>query len=514
MIPSRIVLNPTAQPATSQSVTWRTDESVGAGFAEIAPAAGGPAVTVEADSGLPVRFTGWEYSSRHHTALFTGLSPDTEYRYRVGKDPDWSGWKTFRTASDGSKPWEMVYFGDAQNGLDTVWPTVASRAYSSLPNARVHLHAGDLINNSDNDVQWGDWFAAVDGHADRLMTLPVVGNHERSGDPLFTQFSQHFETPGNGPALARNTVYSVDYQGVRFIVLDGNGTDLFGQEAFLKTVLADNPNRWTVVSFHQPIFAGAAGRDNPVARAILLPILEEHNVDLVLQGHDHVYARGHVTANETGEPGIQTGPVYTVAVAGSKYYDLAPAEANNWTENGATRAVAFNQTSTYQSILFGENHIEFRSFIGAKGAASTAPGAVGDLLDAFTISRLPDGSKIVAEGEEPPNLHPDPDPAPKARTATLKVRKVLRIRKNGTARVTLAANLAGRLKVSGKGIRKVSKKLKADKPVTVRIRTNAVRTRTLRRKGRFAVKVNFSFRADNGKTRKVSRRILLLGKKR
>ena len=59
------------------------------------------------------------------------------------------------------------------------------------------------------------------------------------------------------------------------------------QTAWLEKVLADNPNRWTIVEFHQPIFSPAKGRDNPEQRAAWKPLFDRHGVDLVLTGHDH-----------------------------------------------------------------------------------------------------------------------------------------------------------------------------------------------------------------------------------
>ena len=64
-------------------------------------------------------------------------------------------------------------------------------------------------------------------------------------------------------------------------------------------VLADNDQRWTVVTFHHPVWSGAEGRNNPALREIWGPILEEHGVDLVLQGHDHTYGRGNVPTGTT-----------------------------------------------------------------------------------------------------------------------------------------------------------------------------------------------------------------------
>ena len=51
--------------------------------------------------------------------------------------------------------------------------------------------------------------------------------------------------------------------------------------ALLKT-LKSNPNRWTVVTFHHPVFSTKSGRDNKLLRDHLKPVFDRRGVDLVL----------------------------------------------------------------------------------------------------------------------------------------------------------------------------------------------------------------------------------------
>jgi hypothetical protein len=401
-----------------------------------------------------------------------------------------------------------MYFGDAQNNLDVAWKPVVEKAFDRYPGSKVALHAGDLINTSSNDDEWGYWFEGMAGPAQTINQFPVTGNHEKSGDALGAQFREHFATAGNGPVAADSTVYFTDYQGVRIIAIDGNGTALFEQVDFLEAALETNPNPWSIVAFHQPIFSGAQGRDNPLNRFYLQPILQKHNVDLVLQGHDHVYARGVLEEDVDKSSGDSKGSVYTVAVAGPKYYDLAPENDNNWNQNGAIRQHAYEQTSTFQPITFEGDRLIYRSYIAAKGAESTAPGQIGDLLDSFTIIRNPDGSKTVKEGviEEDPD--PDPDPVP----TTIRVTKVAKFKKNGTAKVTVRTNAAGIVSAGAPGgaIRKVSRRIAASRPVTLTIKAGAPTARKLKRSGRAKVKVTIRFRPDLGEARTLDRRIELV----
>ena len=73
-------------------------------------------------------------------------------------------------------------------------------------------------------------------------------------------------------------------------------------------MLKNNPNRWTVVFQHQGMYSMAHKRNYVKMREMLLPLYDKYGVDLVLQGHDHLYARsqklagGKVVAADAPEP--------------------------------------------------------------------------------------------------------------------------------------------------------------------------------------------------------------------
>ncbi|MFF3031363.1 metallophosphoesterase [Streptomyces rubiginosohelvolus] len=170
------------------------------------------------------------------------------------------------------------------------------------------------------------------------------------------------------------------------------------QARWLDHILADNPNKWSVATFHQPVFSAAAGRDEKPVRGAWLPVFQRNDIDLVLMGHDHVYARGYVNADATDTPGVTTGPVYAVAMAGPKYYELSPADDNVWTRNGATQVARAAHTSTFQGITVSKDTIRYEAVIGAKwDDRSTTDKEVGETLDAFTITKNDDGVKYVTE---------------------------------------------------------------------------------------------------------------------
>lgn len=89
--PECIILNMTAQPGTSQAVTWRTQASIITPRAQIVPAKASPdldkgAVRVPAITDS-VTIAG--KTIYYHAVLFDTLTSNTVYAYRVGDESVW-----------------------------------------------------------------------------------------------------------------------------------------------------------------------------------------------------------------------------------------------------------------------------------------------------------------------------------------------------------------------------------------------------------------------------------------
>ncbi|MBQ1091926.1 GH92 family glycosyl hydrolase [Streptomyces sp. B93] len=449
--PERIVLTPTGTAHLSQAVTWRTGASVTAGEARVRVAGTEKWRTVTARGNEELVSAG--VPTRTHSAVLTGLRPGTAYEYQVGTGSWFSPVHTFTTAEPPGEDFTFLYFGDAQNDLSSKWAPVVKQAYERYPDAVGSVNAGDLVNSSGNDSEWRDWFGAMDGYRQTTNVIAAPGNHEYSGDTFLRTWKSTFEFPDNGPHATAHqgdtpadrqraayeahmaealteTAYYTDYQGVRFITLNASTGDarslmtpahlpacskdcpdpeklwLDLQARWLDEVLADNPNKWAVAVFHQPVFSAAEGRDEKPVRDAWLPVFQRNDIDLVLMGHDHVYSRGHVNDDATATPGMTTGPVYTVTVSGPKYYELAPESDSVWKRNGATEVVRAGHTSTFQGIKVTDDQLRYEAVVAAKwDDRSTTDKEVGEVLDAFTITKYDDGTKYVTEDGVPVPPH-------------------------------------------------------------------------------------------------------------
>lgn len=399
--PDHIVLNLTENPSSSMSVTWRTDTAVRKGMAEIAIATAAPkfwrnakSYTAQSETMDASDVLGAGVVSNYHSVTFQGLAADTIYSYRVGDGTYWSEWFQFRTASDQKESFSFLYVGDAQNNILDLWARLIREGYRKAPDARFIVHAGDLVNRAHSEQHWHEWFKAGGFIHSMVPAIPTPGNHEmgvrNEADTaedirsLSVQWRSQFSLPLNGISGLEETVYYVDYQDCRIISLNSNA-DPGEQIDWLEQVLMNNPLKWSIITFHHPIYSASVRRDNPELRNAWKPLFDEYQVDLVLQGHDHTYARGRTKVQTENIPeGVNwrdaTGTVYVVSVSGAKMYKLNPTAWEAFDEVEQDRNA--ENTQLFQVITIDGDILSFEAYT-----------ATGELYDAFDLHK--------SQGDEP-----------------------------------------------------------------------------------------------------------------
>jgi hypothetical protein len=314
----------------------------------------------------------------------------------VGDGGDyWSEWIEFRTASDKPDPFSFVYFGDAQNDVLSHWSRVIRAAYSKAPTAGFFLHAGDLINDGHFDEEWGQWFKAGGWVHSSVPSVVVTGNHEYRPLPnreegtryLSLMWQPQFRLPTYDvlpPELAE-TVYYHDYQGARIIVLNSNAMKE-QQVEWLDQRLEENPGKWSIVSFHHPMFSSGNNRDNKAMRDLWKPVLDKHKVDLVLQGHDHTYARGHIPVSmraNRNSRNVQT--MYINSVSGPKMYEFMETGWDLYAPDGVVLDRSAENSQFFQVVSIDGSKLTYKAFT-----------ANGLLYDAFQLVKKSSGAKRIS----------------------------------------------------------------------------------------------------------------------
>ena len=393
--PDRIILTFNGNPSTKRAVTWRTDSSVKKAEAQIAvaglnsdfvkEASTYTANTEEFDLGL--------YKSNkslivnYHSVVFENLKPNTLYAYRVGFAENWSEWIQFKTANDTYSPTQFVYFGDAQNDILNHWSRVIRMAYKTAPDASFVIHAGDLVDSAHKDNEWAQWFKAGGFIHSQWTAIPVVGNHEFQRFDgyegtlprrLSIQWRPQFTLPveENLDEKLHETVYSVEYQDILVLVLNSTG-HLEEQTEYIREKLTNSDAKWKIVTNHHSVFSPAEGRDFEYARKVWKPMFEKYGVDLVLNGHDHTYARGHtpVKSQNVNESGIFK-TLYVTSVSGPKQYKIDKVKIKNYEVDGYKSDKMGEETQFFQVINIDNNKLTYSAYT-----------TLGDLYDRAIITK-------------------------------------------------------------------------------------------------------------------------------
>lgn len=387
--PERIILTWKGDPANSQAVTWRTDASVSQAFAEIALADPSPNFNLNSKKykAQTTEIFTEDGLVKYHSVNFINLLPQTIYAYRVSSGERWSEWFQFRTASNRPAPFSFIYLGDSQNDIFSLWSRVVRSAYSYAPKACFMIHAGDLVNQGDSDQQWSEWFKAGGWIFAMMPSIPVAGNHEyvkdkNNGYRISKFWRPQFTLPEHLAGGLEESVYYIDYQGVRIIVLNSDEDQrLIDQARWLEDLLKDNSNKWTIITFHHPIFSSIKRRDNKTLRNLWKPIFDKYKVDIVLQGHDHSYQRGRNLLNNKRRLDLESGTMYIVSVSGPKMYKIG---SNRWMDRAA------ENTQLFQVISITNNTLHFEAVT-----------VTGKLYDSFDLIKRKGAPNLLVENISP-----------------------------------------------------------------------------------------------------------------
>lgn len=107
-----------------------------------------------------------------------------------------------------------------------------------------------------------------------------LGNHDHTAERLYKPFNMNGER-----------YYSLKNGNVQFFALDSNYMDP-PQVDWLDKQLSGSGATWKICFFHHPLYSHGKFHGSDLdLRARLEPILVKYGVDVVLNGHEHVYER-------------------------------------------------------------------------------------------------------------------------------------------------------------------------------------------------------------------------------
>jgi len=149
------------------------------------------------------------------------------------------------------------------------------------------LALGDIAYQKGSYADFKNCFEPTWGGLKERI-LPAAGNHEY----LTPGASDYFGYFGPVAGEAGKGYYGTHVGSWHVIALNSNIDMATGseQERWLRGELAADNSRCTLVFWHHPLFASTARGNNPKIRAVW-QTLYDSGVDVVLNGHEHLYER-------------------------------------------------------------------------------------------------------------------------------------------------------------------------------------------------------------------------------
>jgi predicted phosphodiesterase len=246
------------------------------------------------------------------TAVLQGLPPDAEIAYSI-RSGDVRVEGSFRTLPPPGfrGPFRFIVYGDTRTYPERHLAVAEAMAQEAA--IRFVVLSGDLVANGDDWDQWPEqFFDPARAFLRRMAFWPVRGNHEGSA----RLYKELFDLPGN------EQWYAFDAGNVHVVALDsevGDGEERAAQLAWLERDLAARRGDWTIVTYHRPTF-NVGGHASDWGADDLLPILERHEVDVVITGHSHLYERFVPIGAEGKRPVIHV----VSGGGGAPFYEVRP----------------------------------------------------------------------------------------------------------------------------------------------------------------------------------------------
>lgn len=316
--PTRVLFTFGDANGMNRNVSWTCGDEVQDASVELVDDEQGETELVDAVGEV---FESRSGKAAYYVARLRHLKAGHYYRYRVWTGNEVSDWHTFfvQDATRGNA--SFLYMGDIQDSIGGIANQLLRKAFRQNPDAEFFVCGGDLTERPTN-AYWDETFMGLDSVGQAVPVLTVTGNHDylkgvvNKLERRFSLIHSYFLDS----MVEENQVFTVRYKDLQLFCLDSNRElpYLWTQRQWLEEQLAASKAKWKIVVLHHPLYSIRGSMNNLLQRWMFDGLIREYGVDLVLQGHEHAYAR----MTQHDEKGHAITPVYTVSHCSPKNYQI------------------------------------------------------------------------------------------------------------------------------------------------------------------------------------------------
>jgi hypothetical protein len=276
----------------------------------------------------------------YNRVTVTDLTPDTTYTYQLGDgNGNWSVEYTTKTGNPDA--FSYIVVGDPQIGSsgnvprDTdAWVNTMNIIANEFPNAVFLAGTGDQIETTGTLAHYTGFFSPS-----QMTSLPFascMGNHESNNVNTRT-----FYNPPNADSVQN---YWYRYGDTLFLVWNCVTGTPAGMRTFLNNAIAQNEDAtWKILNFHYDVYGQGSSHalsDGKTYRDNYVPVIDEFDIDVVFNGHDHFYSRSYPMkwsglASTSNTQGMQLPEIFdsegrSIDPSGTVYFSLNSATGSKY----------------------------------------------------------------------------------------------------------------------------------------------------------------------------------------
>lgn len=253
--------------------------------------------------------------SYRYTAQAKNLQENTRYYYQICSGDKMSNIGTFRTLKKSGAVTFLNIAGTQGNTISesSVAADTMKVALDTCKNADFILHSGSIADDGRGDEAWKEFFFQAQN---TLLNIPIVPT---AASGKAAAMANQFNTNEKG-------YYSFNHSNVHIAVLDTTEDEAQciskAQIDWLKKDIKaarENGAEWIILSVNKgPYTTGPSADTKEVQglRTVLLPVIDELEIDLVVQGQDHILGRTYSVKGGKADAASE----YTEMINGKRFY--------------------------------------------------------------------------------------------------------------------------------------------------------------------------------------------------